>query len=135
MQSIDSIEAYVHRTSKGSVSDKEEIKCKDIIKGKKNDYCLWYCKGKHNLVNKQPDIDKIYLYTKDPHEAKYQFLINKKESTDIKYFNGSKVFVKYSNDMDDIYKNIKDYNLNKRCKIYIFLMIWLLIYIAIKNLV
>ena len=35
MQSIDSIEAYVHRTSKGSVSDKEEIKCKDIIKGKK----------------------------------------------------------------------------------------------------
>ena len=47
MQSIDSIEAYVHRTSKGSVSDKEEIKCKDIIKGKKNDYCLRYCKGKH----------------------------------------------------------------------------------------
>ena len=24
-----------------------------------------------NLINKQPDIDKIYLYTKDPYEAKY----------------------------------------------------------------
>ena len=24
-----------------------------------------------NLINNQPDIDKIYLYTKDPYEAKY----------------------------------------------------------------
>ena len=24
-----------------------------------------------NLINKQPDIDKIYLYAKDPSEAKY----------------------------------------------------------------
>ena len=29
-----------------------------------------------NLVNNQPDIDKIYLYAKDSYEAKYQFLIN-----------------------------------------------------------
>ena len=28
-----------------------------------------------NLINNQPDIDKIYLYAKDPYEAKYQFLI------------------------------------------------------------
>ena len=28
-----------------------------------------------NLVNHQPDIDKIYLYAKDPYEAKYQFLV------------------------------------------------------------
>ena len=26
-----------------------------------------------NLINNQPDIDKIYLYAKDPYEAKYQF--------------------------------------------------------------
>ena len=25
-----------------------------------------------NLINKQPDIDNIYLYTKDPYEARYQ---------------------------------------------------------------
>ena len=34
-----------------------------------------------NLMNNQPDIDQIYLNAKDPFEAKYQFLINKKEST------------------------------------------------------
>ena len=28
-----------------------------------------------NLINHQPDIDKIYLYAKDPYEGKYQFLI------------------------------------------------------------
>ena len=32
-----------------------------------------------NLINQQPDIDKIYLYAKDPYEAKYQFLINKEK--------------------------------------------------------
>ena len=26
-----------------------------------------------NLINQQPDIDKIYLYAKDPCEAKYHF--------------------------------------------------------------
>ena len=30
-----------------------------------------------NLINYQPDIDKIYLHAKDPYEVKYQFLINK----------------------------------------------------------
>ena len=29
------------------------------------------------LISQQPDIDKIYLYLKNPYEAKYQFLINK----------------------------------------------------------
>ena len=32
-----------------------------------------------NLINNQPDIDKIHLYAKDPYEAKYQHLINKRE--------------------------------------------------------
>ena len=31
-----------------------------------------------NLIENQPDIDKIYLYAKDLYEAKYQYLINKK---------------------------------------------------------
>ena len=34
-----------------------------------------------NVINNQPDIDKMYLYAKDPYEKKYQFLINKREST------------------------------------------------------
>ena len=32
MQSVDSIEPYAYGTSKDSVSDKEEIKCNNIIK-------------------------------------------------------------------------------------------------------
>ena len=27
-----------------------------------------------NLTNNQPNIDKVYLYAKDPYEAKYQYL-------------------------------------------------------------
>ena len=56
-----------------------------------------------NLVNHGPSIDKIYLYTKDLYETKYQLLINKKESTCLTYLNDSKAFIEYSNDMDDIY--------------------------------
>ena len=26
-----------------------------------------------NLINEEPDIDKIYLHAKDPYQAKYQF--------------------------------------------------------------
>ena len=43
-----------------------------------------------NLISQQPDIDKIYLYAKDPYEAKYQFLINKRESAVSRNLNDSK---------------------------------------------
>ena len=36
-----------------------------------------------------------------------------------KHFNGSKAFVEYSNNMDDIYKNIEEYNPNKKREILI----------------
>ena len=52
----------------------------------------------------------MYLYAKDPYESKYQFLINKRESTGLEYFDNSKAFIEYSNDMDDIYKNIEECN-------------------------
>ena len=45
-----------------------------------------------NLIETQPDIDKIYLYAKDAYEAKYQYLINKRESVGINHFNDPKVF-------------------------------------------
>ena len=72
-----------------------------------------------NLINNQPDIDGIYLYAKDPYEAKYQFLINKRESTGLKHFNDPKAFIEYSNDMQDVYKNIDEYNVDKENKILI----------------
>ena len=55
-----------------------------------------------NLINNQPDIDKIYLYAKDPYEAKYQSLFNKRESTGLKHFNDNKAFIEQSNDMQDV---------------------------------
>ena len=38
-----------------------------------------------NLIKyQQPDIDKIYLFVKNPFESKYQLLINKREKVVIK---------------------------------------------------
>ena len=37
----------------------------------------------------------MYLYPRDPCEAKYQFLINKRENTGLKHFNDTKAFVEY----------------------------------------
>ena len=45
-----------------------------------------------NLISHQPDIDKIYLYAKELHEAKNQLLINKREGAGKKHFAGSKAF-------------------------------------------
>ena len=63
------------------------------------------------------------MYAKDPYEAKYQYLINKREGVGIDHLNDPKVFIEYSNDMHDIYKNIDEYNLDKENKILIVLMI------------
>ena len=71
-------------------------------------------------LNKQSaDIDKIYLYAKDPNEKKYQYLINKRENVGLNHFNDPKAFMEYSNDMQDVYKNIEDYNPIKKCKVLI----------------
>ena len=72
-----------------------------------------------NLINNQPDIDKIYLYAKDPYEAKYQYLINKREKEGLKHYDDPKVFIEYSNDMQDVYKNIEEYNLGQKRKVLI----------------
>ena len=59
------------------------------------------------------------MYAKDPYEAKYQFLINKRESTGLKHFNDPKAFIEYSNDMQNVYKNIEEFNISKNRKILI----------------
>ena len=35
---------------------------------------------------------------------------------ELKYLNDSKAFIEFSNDMDDIYKNIEEYNANEKRK-------------------
>ena len=143
MQSIDSIETYAYGASKDLVSEKEEIKFNNTTKQLKNfddvakenikehnsnwqqipdhPYRILTIAGSgsrkansiFNLISQQPDIDKIYLYGKDPYEAKH-ILINKLESTGLKHLNDSKAFIEYQNNLDDIYKNIEEYNTNRK---------------------
>ena len=65
-----------------------------------------------NLINNQPDIDKIYLYAKDP----YEHLINKHKKVGIDHFNDTKAFMEYSNGMQDVCKKIERYNPGKNVK-------------------
>ena len=67
-----------------------------------------------DLINNQPDIDQIYLHAKDPYKGKYNLLINKREITVLKVFQLLKSFYWILNDMDDIYRNIEEYNQNKK---------------------
>ena len=72
-----------------------------------------------NLINNQLDIDKIYLYAKDPYERKCQYLINKRKKVGLDHFNDPRAVIEYSNDMQDVYKNIEDCNPGKKRKISI----------------
>ena len=72
-----------------------------------------------NLINNHPDIDTIYLYEKDPYEAKYQYLITKRKKVGLDHFNDPKAFIHYSDDMHDVYNHIENYNPNKKRKILI----------------
>ena len=70
-----------------------------------------------NLINNQPDIDKIYLYPKDPYEEKYQYLVNKRVKVGLNHYDDPKALMYYSNDMQDVYKNIEDYNPGNKRKV------------------
>ena len=61
-----------------------------------------------NLIKEQNDIDKIYLYTKELGESKYEFLIRKREDARMKHLNDPNAFIECSNTMDDVYQNIDD---------------------------
>ena len=72
-----------------------------------------------NLIHYQQVIDKIYLYAEDPYETKHQLRINKREGADIKHLHDFKAFIEYSNDIDNIYRNIEENNPSKKRKILI----------------
>ena len=46
-------------------------------------------------------------------------LISKNESSSLKCLNDSKISIEYSNEMDNIYKNVVEYNPSKKRKILI----------------
>ena len=58
-----------------------------------------------NLIKNQPsDIDRIYVYFKNPLESKYQLLINGREKVGTENFKNLKAFVDYSRTIDDVYE-------------------------------
>ena len=59
------------------------------------------------------------MHAKDPYKAKYQFLISKRQSTGWRHFNDPKAFTEYSKNMQDVYKNIDEYNVDKERKMLI----------------
>ena len=67
-----------------------------------------------HLIDKFHPIDKIYLYAKDTHEEKYQYLINKREQARIKNLSDPHAFIEYSSDMNDVLEDINHYNKKKR---------------------
>ena len=62
----------------------------------------------------------MYFYVKDPYEAKYQYLVNKREKLGLKHYDNPKAFIVYSN---DVYRNIEEYNPRKNANYPYFLMI------------
>ena len=74
-----------------------------------------------NLIRQEGDIDKIYWYAKDLSEPKYEFWIKKCEDAGINHLKDPNVFIECSNTMDDVYKNIADYNLSRKRKVLIVL--------------
>ena len=72
-----------------------------------------------NLIGEQNDIDKIYFYAKDLSELKYEFLIKKSKTTEIKHLNNPNAFIECLNTVDGVYDNIDRYNPSRTRKILI----------------
>ena len=73
-----------------------------------------------NLIkHQQPDINKIYLYIKDPFESKYQLLVNGKEKVGIANLKNPNAFIDYSQTIDEVYENLEDYNPTKKRRVLI----------------
>ena len=54
-------------------------------------------------------------------------------STRLKHFNDAKTFIECSNDMQDVYKNIVEYNSGKKRKVLIFFDDMIAVWLIIKN--
>ena len=61
------------------------------------------------IKHQRQDVDKIYLYVKDPFATKYQLF----EKVGIKQTN-QVIFIYYSQTIDHFYENLEDYNATKK---------------------
>ena len=87
-----------------------------------------------NLIKHQrPELDKTYLYVKDPFESKYQLLINGREKIGVKELKNPKPFIDYSQTIDDVYENLEGYNPLKKTKLSIVFDVMITDMETIKN--
>ena len=70
-----------------------------------------------NLIPHQLDIDKIYLYVKDPYESKYQLLFKTCKVAGKKHYDNLKVVIEYLITMDDVY----NHNPNRNKKYFLII--------------
>ena len=74
-----------------------------------------------NLIPHQLDIDKMYLYVKDPCESKYQLLFKTCKVAGKKHCDNPKVVIEYLITMDDVYNNIDNHNPNRNKKYFLII--------------
>ena len=72
-----------------------------------------------HLINNLHPIHKIYLYAKDLAESKYEYLIKVREQAGIKNLDDPTAFIEYSDDMNDVYHDISNYNKKRDKKVLI----------------
>ena len=60
------------------------------------------------IKHQRPDIDKIYLYVKDPFKPKYQLLINGREKVGLENLKNPNTFIANSKTINDIYENLEE---------------------------
>ena len=70
-----------------------------------------------HLIDRLHPVDKIYLYAKDLAEPKYEYLINKIEQAGMKNLQDPKAFIEYTDDMNNVYGDISNYNRKRDKKV------------------
>ena len=66
------------------------------------------------IKNQQSDINKVYLYIKDPFKSMYQLLINGRVKVGIENWENPKTCIDYTQKIYDVYENLEDYNARKK---------------------
>ena len=72
-----------------------------------------------DIINQLPVTDIFIYMLKMRMKQNINFLNKKREDVETKHFNYSKAFIEYPTDMDDICKNIEQYNQTRKRKILI----------------
>ena len=70
-----------------------------------------------NLIENHDHYDKIYVYANDPNEAKHQYLIKKHKEKGLEEHDDLNVFIPYSSNMQDVYQDTEEYNLDRKRKV------------------